>query len=161
MVEVRAFNAVSGDWETAKLPPRQPPKPEQIGVGVATEQTEETLAAWLLDTPMDKLADVTKTLLTPESLLPKFLGAVTAGVAVRAGIPHFLAQLAGDAVEQATGPLFEPEGLPAGEGLEVLTVTHDLAGGLITSAVLNAALDRLADQLKKQLDENGGEPAQG
>jgi hypothetical protein len=75
------------------------------------------------------------------------------GVARHAGMPDFVAKWVGAAVEQAVGPLFEPEGSRGAllAGLENFTVISDLDSGQATSAVVDVALNRLADELKKRV----------
>lgn len=68
------------------------------------------------------------------------------------------ARLAGEAVEQAVKPRVQP-GPAIGKILdraEYVTVTCDLADGEITSAVIDVALDRLAEQLKNKATASAG-----
>lgn len=60
------------------------------------------------------------------------------------------AKAAGEAVEQAVSSLFEPEGVrgEALAGLKDFAATCDIASGQVTVAVVDMALDRLADGVK-------------
>ena len=153
VVRVKEFNVRTGKWEPVDLPRDHRRWLADIGIGVAAEDVTIPIGENLLAaTPLDRLADLARVIVAPETLVPKVLGILVEGVARHAGMPGFVARWAGEAVEQAVAPAFEPDGV-RGEllaGLKDFAVTCDLGHGQVTSAVADLALDRLADELKKK-----------
>ena len=153
VVRVEAFNVRTRKWEPVDLAPKHQRRLAHIGIGVAAEEAKSAIGANLLAaTPLDRLADLARVIVAPETLMPKVLGILVEVTARHAGMPGFVARWAGEAVEQAVTPVFEPDGV-RGEllaGLRGFTVTCDLGHGQVTSAVADLALDRLADELKKR-----------
>jgi hypothetical protein len=152
---VEALNAQTGKWELVDLPPVHRRRLADIGIGVVTEEAESAIGKWLPSpTQLDQFAELAKLLLAPEMLMPKVLGIVAEAIARHAGMPGLVARWIGDAVEQATSPLFEPESTRNAllAGLADFTVISDLGSGQVTAAVLNLALDRLGDELKKKAE---------
>lgn len=150
---VTAYHRTRG-WEPVDLPAEYQKSLADIGIGVAAEEATSLIGACLraAATPLDWLADAATVMLAPETLVPKVLGIVTEGLARHAGMPGFVARWAGEAVEQAVSPAFEPGGV-RGEvlaGLEDFAVICDVRGGQVTSAVVGLAVDRLAGELKKR-----------
>ena len=147
VVRVKAFNVRAREWEQVDLPRDLRLWLAGIGIGVAADDAKSVIGANLLAaTPLDRLADLAGVLLAPETLVPKVLGMLVEGAARHAGMPGFVARWAGEAVEQAVAPAFEPDGM-RGEllaGLKDFAVTCDLSHGQATSAVADLALDRLA-----------------
>lgn len=161
VVRVKALNARTGNWEHVTLPPEHRRRLAGIGIGVVAEEAESAISSWLQPpTQLDKLAELAKVLLAPDTLVPKILGVLTESVARHAGMPDAVATWAGAAVEQAASPLFEPEGARSAllAGMDSFTVISDLDSGQVTSAVAGIALNRLADELKKRLAAVKQEP---
>jgi hypothetical protein len=140
-----------------ELPPKHRQSLADIGIGVVTKEAGSAIAKWLpAPTELDKLAELAKLLLAPEeTLAPKFLGILAEVIARHAGKPDFAAKWIGVLVEQAVRPLFEPEGVRGAllACLEDFTAISDLGNGQMTSAVVNVALDRLSDELKKRMEQ--------
>jgi hypothetical protein len=162
---VEAYNVVTSEWELVELPPKHRQSLADIGIGVVTKEAGSAIAKWLpAPTELDKLAELAKLLLAPEeTLAPKFLGILAEVVAQDAGMPDFAAKWIGVLVEQAVRPLFEPEGARGAllACLEDFTAISDLGNGQMTSAVVNVALDRLSDELKKRMEQQAGGVASG
>jgi hypothetical protein len=156
IVRVEAFNVLTGRWERVELRPEHRQSLAEIGIRVVTEEAESAVAKWLpAPTQLDKLDELAKLLLAPkETLVPKFLGILAEGVARHAGMPGFVAKWIGAFVEQAVSPLFEPGGTRGTllACMEDFAVTCDIGSGQMTSTVVNIALDRLADELKRRTE---------
>ncbi len=152
VVHVKAFDVRAGEWKSVDLPHEHRQSLEDIGIGVAAEEAGRGIKHLCASTPLDRLADIAEVLLAPETLVPKVLGLLAEGAALHAAMPGFAARWVGEAVEQAVSPVFEPHGA-RGEilaGVKDFAVTYDLGHGQATSAVVDLALDRLADELKKR-----------
>jgi hypothetical protein len=152
-VRVDALNAETGNWDRVEVPRAHRRTLAEFGIAVVAKETRDVLDTIIpAQTQLDRLAGLADVLLNPESLVPRLLGIFVEGIARHAGMPDPVARLAGDAAEQAIGPLFEPHGALGDllAGIDDFSVTCDIANGQVTYAVIDLALDRLADELKKR-----------
>jgi hypothetical protein len=125
-----------------------------IGIDVMAQEAESAIGAHLGPaTPLDTLVDIAGILLEPQTQVPALLGMLVEVAAIHAGFPLFVARWAGEAVEQAISPVFQSTGGRAEvvTGLDAFSVTCDLSQGQVTSAVVNLAVNHLADELKSRL----------
>jgi hypothetical protein len=98
-------------WEPVDLPPEHRQRLARIGISVAAEEAKRAIGEHLLTaTPLDRLADVARVIMAPETLVPKVLGMLGEGVARHSGMSGFVARWVGEAIEQAVSPAFEPDG---------------------------------------------------
>lgn len=158
LVRIEGLSAGEGEdaWEPVPLHGAARSKVRSrltnLGIDVAAEEIEDALGAVLPLTSLDTLASLLPMIMDPAgTFIPKLAGRAAEVLACHAGIPPGLpARLAGMAVEQAVKPLCQQDPVTGKilAGVECVIVTCDLADGQITAAVVNLALDKLADQLK-------------